>query len=483
MNLWKTSVIPFDKISGNHPGIVIKAALQSLQLTESGVGANATVSGTSFDFTTGGIIATTLADYIDYSLSAGQIERLSGQGRIQFDVLRDSVLAIDTDDNIPLGFMTAASASTGAVIRTVKNASAKPQMWTTNQGALKVNAAWATGNGEAAGAQPIAAITDDMPDWVTLTLSWDASFVWWSIFGETVCKARHASTFGAVTKFRLSLDASTAANRVALRNLVVSEIPAPNTRDFSGDNIPRCAVIAHSFATTAGGLPEDGFDANEPCGSLNHSMSSFHAFYETHFGPMFFKNTGHDGWLANLSGEGLDASTLQTDTESRIADSLTIKNRIHRWRPDVCIVMVHNSNEPTGITDPPSGLSALEVAIKAIFTNLIAQKVIPVLVLEQNRDKGSPAANRYLNNLAVKKIATDLRSQYGSNYIGLVNCWDDTGGESVHPMFVETSGSLIHPNWHAGTVYGYLMANEVKRILDNPPSYSRWANRNDAVSM
>ncbi len=481
MNLWETPIIPFNEISGSHQGVVIKAALQSLQLSELGVGANATVSGTSFDFTRGGVFASTLADYIDYTLSAGQIERLSGQGRIQFEVLRDSILDIDTDDNVLAGFMTAANASTGAVIRLVKQASAKPSMWTTRQGALKVNAAWATGNGEAAAAQPLVVVTDDMPAWVTIVLSWDASFLWWSIFGETVCKARHAPSFGAVTKFRLSLDASTTANRVVLRNLILSEIPAPNTRDVSGSNIPRCAVIAHSFAVTAGGLPEDGFDTNEPVGSINQCMSNFHASYESKFGPLFFKNTGHDGWLAHLPGEGLAASTLQTDTESRVADSLTIKNRVHRWRPDICIVMVHNSNEPTGITEPPDGTSTLEVAIKGIFTNLITQGVIPVLVLEQNRDKGSLAQNRRLNNLAMGTLVNNLCNQYGPNYIGMVDCWSATGGESVNPIFVETSGALIHPNWHAGIVYGQLISNEVKRILDNPPSYARWANRNDAL--
>ena len=67
MDLRKTAVIPFASASAYDPHIILKVGLQSISLTETGVGAGATVTGTSFEFGRGGITAPTLGDVIEYA--------------------------------------------------------------------------------------------------------------------------------------------------------------------------------------------------------------------------------------------------------------------------------------------------------------------------------------------------------------------------------------------------------------------------------
>jgi hypothetical protein len=259
------------------------------------------------------------------------------------------------------------------------------------------------------------------------------------------------------------------ADRLPIRNVILCDHPAPDTHQVRGYDFPKVVCMGHSFWSSGGGLQEIPYDSIERCGSIAHLTSNIHYQYTRRYGACNFKNLAHDGSVTDgatvITGHA-ESVTLPQDTWDW-TDAEVIGNRILSGRPDFALLMVHGSDSVTAVVD---------TQLQIILDALIADGTVPIVIREQNRDQGSQ--DRTDVDAQVVSTVGVYTAANGDNWVGLVDMWTPTGGSTVNTNYVENTGSpQIHPSLDVGELYGIAVSAELRRLVQNPPSYARWATR------
>lgn len=471
-------VIDFSSAQDGVDGVIWKAGLQSSAATAAGIGVNGTLtdSGGLIDFSLGGAStnAANSATNIAISIPSANQEGFKAQGRIQLDIHRDSLIGVVTENNTKLAMLNVSNAVAGPYYRTTLNGAAG-QANTFDYGAIDAQVAWVTNIGSSpfeTWSEPKFIVDDSLGEWVTLTISWTGGFYTHLIDGRVVSRGKHVAFATTPTKVQVSLQATELADRTPIRNLILSDFPAPDHRAIPGRKFPTVITIGHSFWNTAGGAGVYGYDSNERIGSLKHLTININKACEDAVGPMRFLNLAHDGSVRSaatvITGHG-EAMTPGNATYDW-AGASNILNRYLRWRPDFALLMCHNSDTNT---------TTVNTQLTVILDALKAAGCVPIVIREQNRDRATPTAqDRTAVDTQVQTTVTTWRAANGGdNACGIVDCWTPTGGSTVNADYVETATGTLHPSLDAGPIYGAAVAPVLSNLMGAPPSWSNWANR------
>jgi len=451
-------------------GVIWKAGFASSAQTAAGIGANGTATGSQLTYTEGGISTSSTnngsTNKVEITIPSAYQAGLRYQGRVQFDVKSSSVIGVVTANCALWSFRDATNNEQGPRILT-NITQGDGYVNTMSYSALVLDVTWApTINSPDADSQLGVVIDSSLDEWVTLTMSWIGTQMTWLVDGHTVCRSKHAAFTANPTYLRVELIATTLADRIPIRNMILCDHAALDTHRLPGRRHPTVVCIGHSFWVTLGGLPEWNYDSIERTGSLNHLANQTHKIYTETYGPLNFYNLAHDGSV-RTSGtviEGWAAAMTKSNLTFNYADAETIENRVLSGRPDIALLMVHGSD---------SVAATVNTNMTTILDSLKANLVIPIVVREQNRDAGGTDRTA-IDTQVQTTVATWRAANGGDNACGLVDCWTPTGGSTVNTDYVETTGSLIHPSLDVGPIYGGLIAPAIWNAVTNPPSWARW---------
>lgn len=478
-------LLKFDDVSDGINGVIWKAGCQNAADDANGIGVNGTLTdvGGDVDFSEGGIstsVATT-STTVAITVPPANQEGLQGQGRIQFDIKKSALVGMINQGLAILGLYDAANSDAngprvlfnGSTAQFIDDSTANFISKYVNQlsyGVLQLDSTWATQKFEAVDSQAAICIASG-DEWVTLTVSWTPTEITWLQDGHTITRSGHAQAVADLTYLKLELRSTVLADRLPIRNIILCDHPAPDTHKYLGHNIPKVICMGHSFWNSGGGLPEIPFDTIERCGSIDHLTTNIHYQYTTRFGLCNFKNLAHDGSVTDvvgvIQGHGESVSPLQKTYDW--TDVEVIENRILSGKSDFALLMVHGSNTNAEI-------AIVDTQLQVILDALIADGTIPIVIREQNRDQG--AQDRTDVDAQVVSTVGVYTAANGDNWVGIVDMWTPTGGSTVNTNYVENTGSpQIHPSLDVGGLYGVAVAAEIRRLVIDPPSYSRWSTR------
>lgn len=496
-------LIPFNDISHLDASVLYKATLT--EDTDDavigwGLGYDASTSwedatGLSATYANGGL--KTVGD-VTFTLPSATSEeqevrdRLARRGTIQLDILLSELTAhtvgAGTGDIINLNRSTG-TASKGRILQVATTAlgggsyrenttGADGVSVFTNPVILRTSSTSIIG-----GIIPIFVIHDGVPavdGFITVAVSWGGGYLEYFVNGVPVGRGRHdhgtqdvaADFIDSVYKVLLQRTKS-----ITVRNLIILDMPRPTTIHTGGIRI---GTIGHSFFARAnpfGAMDNDGIIFNGGTAGAVESFypsmyavlidisHSFHCIAKSGKSLIWMKDIVEDNYTSNVLDRGI--VTLADDP---------YQNPVTRLRPHFCIIFGVGSDSGTSE-------STAKGYMDDITAKLVSIGCIPVWLTEQNRNcpvaitAGTDIDNTNVHGWLAERVTAWLVT-YGD--LGYADARASLGGDNCPNKYAEFDESTFtHPNLAAFAIYGNVVAVEIKRLIENPPTWSRlWKEKN-----